>query len=469
MAVTTDGLKEVLTSGGFQKIPYRNSSSLSGNELLYTYASKTKTSTPYANLFKSFNFPITQEELNEYFNLYNDTALKHLNVSEIVVVEIPKGKYGELIDGKTFKLTFPVTLNSVATSTTVYGTYFGFDGQASTNTFLGNELNKRYTEKIKNYFGFEPTVDNGYQTNVTFLYSNNIAIPQDKGTEITILTSTTVTVTGNASNKYNFSTVILNTNDEVKIEYTLLTQGFDNVAFTVGDVTIDKNSWFPINTPGISSLSLKAHLIDPLANDSKTFTIEVKVRQLSNNLLWNVWSSTNQFPIVLGDESKKIYASYNGVLKSATDPTIYPDYDKPVGILYQDKGFAVITDPTLVAGFRYTAGTSSGFNSIASGLSYSGNIDFAKIYFTSNSNCEFDSITTEFVQSISCIAGPNEFGETTNSTYQGAYIAGEDAPTFITSIGLYNQAGELIGIGKLSEPVKKLPSTIIPFNIRLIV
>lgn len=462
-----DGLKEIVSSGGFQKVPYRNSSSLSGNKLLYTYAEKLNTSTPYANLFKSFNFPITSAELNEYYNTYNSTALKDLNVDSIIVIEIPKGEYGELIDGKTFKLTLPVTLNSVETATTVYGTYFGFDGSPSTNTFIGNKLNSRYSEKRKNYFGFEPTVDNDFNTNVTFLYSNDIAVPKDKGTEITILTSTTVTVTGDASNKYDFSTVILNTGDEVYIQYTPPT-GVDNVKFTVGETVINKNSWFPINTPGITSLTLKAHLDNPVSNDSKTFTIVVKVRQLSNNLLWDVWSKTNQFPSVLGDESKKIYASYDGVTDGATT---YPAFDKPVGILYQDKGFAVITDPTLVANFRYTAGTSSGFNSIPSGNSYNGDKNFAKIYFTNTSisNSQFDSITTEFVQNIICLAGPNEFASTTNSTYEGAYLAGEEAPTFITSIGLYNAAGELIGIGKLSEPVKKLPSTVIPFNIRLVV
>jgi len=462
-----DGLKEIVSSGGFQKVPYRNSSSLSGNKLLYTYAEKLNTSTPYANLFKSFNFPITSAELNEYYNTYNSTALKDLNVDSIIVIEIPKGEYGELIDGKTFKLTLPVTLNSVETATTVYGTYFGFDGTPSTSTFIGNKLNSRYSEKRKNYFGFEPTADNDFNTNVTFLYSNDIAVPKDKGTEITILTSTTVTVTGDASNKYDFSTVILNTDDEVYIEYTPPT-GVDNVKFTVGEAVINKNSWFPINTPGITSLTLKAHLDNPVSNDSKTFTIVVKVRQLSNNLLWDVWSKTNQFPSVLGDESKKIYASYDGVTDGAT---AYPAFDKPVGILYQDKGFAVITDPTLVANFRYTAGTSSGFNGINSGLTYSGDKNFAKIYFTNTSisNSQFDSITTEFVQNIICLAGPNEFASTTNSTYEGAYLAGEEAPTFITSIGLYNAAGELIGIGKLSEPVKKLPSTVIPFNIRLVV
>ena len=114
MAVTT-GLKEIASSGaGFQREIYSSSSSLNGNKLLYTYAKKDEIATPYGNLFRSFNFPITNDEIAAYNSEYTNTALEHLNKNEIIVVEIPKGQYGELIDGKTFKLTLPVTLNSVA-------------------------------------------------------------------------------------------------------------------------------------------------------------------------------------------------------------------------------------------------------------------------------------------------------------------------------------------------------------------
>jgi hypothetical protein len=126
MAVST-GLKPIESGAtGFQKVIYTSSSNLSDNKLLYTYAKKSLTTTPYGNLFKSFNFPITNSEIEQFLAEYNTTALSYLNVDEIVVVEIPKGEYGELIDGKTFQLTLPVTLNSVETATTVYGTYFGF-------------------------------------------------------------------------------------------------------------------------------------------------------------------------------------------------------------------------------------------------------------------------------------------------------------------------------------------------------
>ena len=201
---------------------------------------------------------------------------------------------------------------------------------------------------------------------------------------------------------------------------------------------------------------------------AKEITITIK-QQVNDDLSWDVWSPTNKFPTIEGDETKKIYAAYDGVKLNGS---FVPSYDKPVGILYQDKGFAIITDPELVGGFRYSSGTSSGFNTIPSGSPYNSGINFAKIYFTgtSISNSQFESITTEFVQNIICIANANEFVSTTNSTYDGAYAENAtEKPVFITSIGLYNAAGDLIGIGKLSEPVKKLPNTIVPFNIRLVI
>lgn len=475
MAIST-GLKSIEQSAGFTKEVYRSSSSLSGNKLLYTYAKRNETATPYGNLFRSFNFPITSDEISSFNTTYNGTALANLNVSEIIVIEIPKGEYGELIDGKTFKLRLPVVLNSIATSTTVYGSYFGYLG-SNASQFLGNNLNKQLSEKRNNYFGFEATEANDYNTNVTFLYSNDVTDgkPKNKGDIVTIYTATTFTIQNDASNKITLSTVTLSTNDEylLIVESTL---GTDDIVVELDGNPLTKNSnpnattLQQVNVPGLNDVNPKIYQIgtNPI---SKSIKVTIKQR-INTTLLWDVWSSTNKFPSVEGDESKKLYAIYDTVNIGGA---ITQSPDKPVGILFQDKGFAVITNPELVTGFRYSAGTSSGFNSIPSGSPYNNSdTNFAKIYFTSStlSNAQFDSITTEFVQNIVCVAGLNEFGSTTNTSYVDAYdssLPENQKPTFITSIGLYNANQELIGIAKLSEPVKKLPSTVVPFNIRLVV
>jgi len=463
------GLKAIESqAAGFIKQTYKNSSNLIGNKLLYTYANKQTKSTPYGNLFKSFNFPITVAEKVDYIARYGGNALNSLNVDEIIVVEIPKGEYGELIDGKTFQLTLPVTLNGVETATTVYGTYFGYNGPGAVD-FLGNQLNTRRSEINQSYFGFEPTQDNGFNTNVTFLYSNDIAPPKDKGQQITILTSTTVTITGGGSNKFIFTSVTLSSNEIVKVTFSLTNQTLVNdVQFDIAGFPLTNGSYKEITQPGIVGVNLTAY-INSTNIIAKEITVTVEKQQPATSLSWDAWSANNKFPVTEGDEGQKIYASYDGVKSNGI---VIPGSDKPVGILYQDKGFAVITDNILVTNFRYTAGTSTGYNALPSGSSYSGDKNFAKIYFSTPtiSNSQFESITTEFEQNIVCLAGAGEFVQTTNSTFEGAYdLDATEKPVFITSIGLYNAAGELIGIGKLSEPVKKLPNTIVPFNIRLVV
>lgn len=474
MAVST-GLKPIESGAtGFQKVVYTNSSNLNNNKLLYTYAKKTELSTPYGNLFKSFNFPITNDEITRYTAEYNNTALSYLNVDEIVVIEIPKGEYGELIDGKTYQLTLPVTLNSVETATTVYGTYFGYLGKNATTFIGGRNLNNQLSERNKNYFGFDPSESNANNTNVTFLYCNDIQKPKSTGDEVTILTATTITLTSAdiLSNPYTISSVTFSSNDSVKVEI-ISSDVVNGVTVSVGGVQINtpnstssNATWVTINTSGINSVNPVIY-----QNGTTDITLTITIKQkVSGELDWEVWSPTNKFPTIELDQTKKVFAAFDGVKLNGN--FVNGSYDKPVGILYQDKGFAVITDPTLVQGFRYSAGTSSGFNGISSGNSYTGDINYAKIYFTSTteSNSQFESITTEFVQNIICIANANEFVSTTNSTYEGAYAENTtEKPVFITSIGLYNAAGDLIGIGKLSEPVKKLPNTIVPFNIRLVI
>jgi hypothetical protein len=199
----------------------------------------------------------------------------------------------------------------------------------------------------------------------------------------------------------------------------------------------------------------------------------IKISKVSiGNLSWDAYTSSNKFPTnENNDSSGKRYAFFDGFsLTFGTKTQFINSYDKPVGILYNDKGIAIITDSTLVSGFRYSAGTSSGYNGLASGVTYNGDTNFAKIYFTSTtlSQTSYKSITTEFIQNVMCIAAPNEYFHTNNSTYPNSYDESvSNRPTFITSIGLYNKRGELIGVGKMSEPVKKEKSSIIPFNVKL--
>lgn len=97
--------------------------------------------------------------------------------------------------------------------------------------------------------------------------------------------------------------------------------------------------------------------------------------------------------------------------------------DTAVGMSYLDKGFIVITDPTIVN--NYTASA------------------------TSATTVTIDSVSTSVTQMITCIADRGEFGGTTNLTFGAG-----DVPR-ISEVGLYDDLGNLIAYGKTDRHVTK--------------
>ena len=458
---------------GFQEAVTSTDTTLD-NEVLFTYANLDTKSTPYGNLFKSLRLPITDVETSGFINLFNNTALSYLNTTEIIVAEIPKGQYGELIDGKTFSLKIPVILGGVVSSATVYGSYFGYNGRSGQTITFNTGLNRDLCEK-QSYvsdLGAAPSPN----SNITFLYSNEIKRPIGSKNIVVAFEQQNISLprTSTALNPYLFS-VSASTNDIIFFEISQSNNNTEStvvsqIEIKVGSQIIKQNDVTTVTTLGITNNPIQIY---HTSTSPATKSLIIKISKVNvGNLSWNQYTSSNRFPTNENDESSgKRYAFFDGYsLTFGTKTQFISSYDQPVGILYNDKGLAVITDSTLVSGFRYSAGTSSGYNGIASGSPYNGDTNFAKIFFTSSTLCEsnYKSVTTELVQNVMCIAMPNEFFTTTNSTYTNSYEESvTNKPVFITSVGLYNAAGELIGVGKLSEPIKKEVSSIVPFNVKL--
>lgn len=89
-------------------------------------------------------------------------------------------------------------------------------------------------------------------------------------------------------------------------------------------------------------------------------------------------------------------------------------------------------------------------------------------------NISFNN-TTELNSTIYfCRANHNEFNYSTNPTYLSSsqIIVKDQNPTndpvsYITTIGLYSPNNELMGVAKLSEPLKKTPSQEFTLRVRL--
>lgn len=136
-------------------------------------------------------------------------------------------------------------------------------------------------------------------------------------------------------------------------------------------------------------------------------------------------------------QSKPFSVNGKERFNSTINPTSLSPFDKPVGIGYLDKGFLVITEPTIVDSYNST---------------YSG---------ATGTTITFDTVRNKVSQSITCIANRGEFGVSNNPTWSAG-----DTPR-ITEVALFDASNTLIAIGKLNRPYEKSTDDFIAFNITI--
>jgi hypothetical protein len=113
--------------------------------------------------------------------------------------------------------------------------------------------------------------------------------------------------------------------------------------------------------------------------------------------------------------------------------------DTVVGMAYLDKGFIVITNPTIVN------------NALSSGTTL-----FSGITATTVTS---DSVATSVSQMITCIADRGEFATTTNTSF------GDGDTPRISEIGLYDDMGNLIAYGKPDRQINKTPNEFMAISV----
>jgi len=163
-----------------------------------------------------------------------------------------------------------------------------------------------------------------------------------------------------------------------------------------------------------------------------------------------------------------------GILYTSS-ANIQPDGSSGVGLIYYQAGVAVLSSSVLQGAGDRVIMTTAGLNSDSvsgtlSGSTITANADALRhrIY-----NIEFNN-TTELNSTIYfCRVNHNEFNYSSNPTYLSAsqIVVKQqttDAPiSFITSVGLYAADNELLGVAKLSEPLKKDPNNELILRVRL--
>lgn len=141
------------------------------------------------------------------------------------------------------------------------------------------------------------------------------------------------------------------------------------------------------------------------------------------SLSWSTGYNTNK---PFSQSNKQLYNFVSNTSIAQTADTV-------VGIAYLDKGFMVITNPTIV-NLPITAVTIS-----------------------------FNSVSTNVSQNITCIANRGEFGSSTNRTF----TSGDDIR--ISEVGLYDSTNNLIAIAKTDRQIVKNINDFFALNIKLTV
>jgi hypothetical protein len=117
-----------------------------------------------------------------------------------------------------------------------------------------------------------------------------------------------------------------------------------------------------------------------------------------------------------------------------------------IGDIIYSHGIVSITDPTLVQILDTTTNYTSSWESTLT-------------VYTLHTNCKVKDYEFNFTQNPSALTGSN--GELKQN------IASSDFRPYITGIGLYNDANELIAVGKFGQAIPKTPHTDMTFVIKL--
>ena len=460
-------VKEIESGIRFQKTKKFNPEQrLDAKELRLTFADVTDLSQrPFGNLFSSLHLPVSNAQKQEYKSLFTGTGLAPLaSLNKVVIIDIPKTAYGEMIDGKSIELKIPVTAGAGTNTSTVtcYSTFYGFNPDLNTQLSDQNILSS--------VFGVEPTSDNEFNTNIAYLFSNEIRRPLDNFTATEIMPLTYVTIPANGSAVLNFPTpwTVGNTYNSTfnvnifGLEYEFNTGTAENPIYFPFSSIVDPNY-----RTGASSFRTRVNVtgarISNTINGDQTVGFLSQKYTAQSNSFWNKWEITNKYPYTQYASGKRFAR-----LTDAESLLI----DNPVGIAYLDKGIIVLTDPLLVNNIDTALMFDDANGALPDGTAYAGlATEYTGAYFPdiTKASLTLKSMSTEYIQSYTCLALQDEFYDTDNPTFRLAYPQGntENENVYVTEVGLYNASGELIAIAKTSKPVAKNKINVAVFRLSI--
>ena len=157
---------------------------VSGSSLTFLEIDKTLTNNQNTNYFKSLSLPIQKVDVNIFTGTtsenggWSDTPFSDLGVSKVLMGVIDNDKYGEIIDGKSVKISLPVytgfTSGGTPTGLTTYEIYSTFPKTTISKT----DLDSQYVDRSS-----YPQTLFRRQINVAYLVSDQVQRPNNDSTK----------------------------------------------------------------------------------------------------------------------------------------------------------------------------------------------------------------------------------------------------------------------------------------------
>jgi hypothetical protein len=157
---------------------------VSGSNLTYLTISKSATTSEFTNLFRSLSLPLNRANIYNFTTAltvdggWSETPFSSLGNSNVLLSVIDNDQYGELIDGKSIKMTLPVytgyTSGGTPTGATTYTLYSTFPKTKKPNTVIDSQYKDT---------SIYPNSLFGNQINVSYLVSDDIQKPNNDATK----------------------------------------------------------------------------------------------------------------------------------------------------------------------------------------------------------------------------------------------------------------------------------------------
>jgi len=189
----------------------------------------------------------------------------------------------------------------------------------------------------------------------------------------------------------------------------------------------------------------------------------------SNGITTFIDDSGKKFSDTVGKAGRLFYVVSGSLnLGQDAEATIGGRYDsngRGFGLFYPDQGLIVLNPTAIHAkiGSSKDSGSVSG-KSIYSGIAYEGKNQFL-LYNAIKGGADFEARRTENVSTSHYFvrATNREFNFSNNPTFtsgsaDGSFVEStfeRDPKTYITTIGLYNDANEMLAVAKTSQPIAK--------------